>query len=128
MDMQQVHAAVLHGIGETPRYELFPAPVAGDDEAIVTVTAAALKPSDRLMANGVGYAPTTFPQVVGLDGVGRLQDGSRVAFMIPQPPYGGIDSRRGGGPACHGAARRTRPTDRQRDPRASTTRGFRGRL
>jgi NADPH:quinone reductase-like Zn-dependent oxidoreductase len=56
----------------------------------VTVTAAALKPSDRLMANGVHYAPTTFPRVVGLDGVGRLADGTRVAFMIPQPPYGGM--------------------------------------
>jgi NADPH:quinone reductase-like Zn-dependent oxidoreductase len=88
-----VHAAVLHEIGQTPRYELFPAPVAGDDEAVVTVTAAALKPSDRLMANGVGYAPTTLPHVVGLDGVGRLQDGTRVAFMMPQRPYGGMAER-----------------------------------
>ena len=67
-----IHAAVLHGIGQTPRYELFPAPVAGAGETVVTVTAAALKPSDRLMAGGVGYAPTAFPHVVGLDGVGRL--------------------------------------------------------
>jgi NADPH:quinone reductase-like Zn-dependent oxidoreductase len=93
MDSQQVHAAVLHEIGQTPRYELFPAPVAGDDEAVVTVTAAALKPSDRLMANGVGYAPTTLRHVVGLDGVGRLQDGTRVAFMLPQRPYGGMAER-----------------------------------
>jgi NADPH:quinone reductase-like Zn-dependent oxidoreductase len=85
-----IHAAVLDGIGQTPHYGLFPEPVAGDDEAVVTVTAAALKPSDRLMANGVHYAPTTFPSVVGLDGVGRLADGTRVAFMIPQPPYGGM--------------------------------------
>jgi NADPH:quinone reductase-like Zn-dependent oxidoreductase len=81
---------VLHGIGQTPRYEPFPAPVAGDGEAVVTVTAAALKPSDRFMANGVHYAPTTFPQVVGLDGVGRLPDGTRVAFFAPLPPYGGM--------------------------------------
>jgi hypothetical protein len=60
MGTQQIHAAVLHGIGQTPRYEQFPAPAAGDDEAVVTVTAAALKPSDRLMANGVHYAPTAF--------------------------------------------------------------------
>jgi NADPH:quinone reductase-like Zn-dependent oxidoreductase len=85
-----IHAAVLDGIGQTPHYGLFPEPVAGDDEAVVTVTAAALKPSDRLMANGVHYAPTTFPRVVGLDGVGRLADGTRVAFMIPQPPHGGM--------------------------------------
>jgi NADPH:quinone reductase-like Zn-dependent oxidoreductase len=56
----------------------------------VTVAAAALKPSDRLMANGVHYAPAAFPQVAGLDGVGRLADGTRVAFFIPQQPYGGM--------------------------------------
>jgi NADPH:quinone reductase-like Zn-dependent oxidoreductase len=67
--------------------------VAGDSKAVVTVTAAALKPSDRYMTTGVGYAPTTFPQVVGLDGVGRLEDGSRVAFMIPERPYGGMAER-----------------------------------
>jgi NADPH:quinone reductase-like Zn-dependent oxidoreductase len=90
MGGQQIHAAVLHAVGQTPRYELFPAPVAGDGEAVVTVTAAALKPSDRWMANGVHYAPTTFPQVAGLDGVGRLADGSRVAFLPPVRPYGGM--------------------------------------
>jgi hypothetical protein len=31
--------AVLHGVGQLPRYEPFPAPVAGDGEAVVTVTA-----------------------------------------------------------------------------------------
>jgi NADPH:quinone reductase-like Zn-dependent oxidoreductase len=57
---------------------------------VVTVAAAALKPSDRWMASGVHYAPTEFPMVVGLDGVGRLPDGARVAFFGPQPPYGGM--------------------------------------
>jgi NADPH:quinone reductase-like Zn-dependent oxidoreductase len=90
MSAQQMHAAVLHGIGQTPRYEPFPAPVAGDGEEVVAVAAAALKPSDRFMANGVHYAPAAFPQVVGLDGVGRLPDGTRVAFFIPQQPYGGM--------------------------------------
>jgi NADPH:quinone reductase-like Zn-dependent oxidoreductase len=79
-----------HGLDETPRYEEFPVPVPGDDEAVITVAAAALKPSDLLMARGVHYAPRASPQVVGLDGVGRLADGTRVAFMIPQPPYGGM--------------------------------------
>lgn len=87
---QTIHAAVLHGIGQAPRYERFPAPVPGEGQAVVSVTAAALKPSDRLMANGVHYAPTRFPQIVGLDGVGRLSDGTRVAFFAPQPPYGGM--------------------------------------
>jgi NADPH:quinone reductase-like Zn-dependent oxidoreductase len=90
MGTQMIHAAVLHGLGQRPRYEAFPPPLAGEDEAVVTVTAAALKPSDRLMAEGVHYAHTEFPHVVGLDGVGLLEDGTRVAFMIPQRPYGGM--------------------------------------
>ncbi|HEY7488645.1 MAG TPA: zinc-binding alcohol dehydrogenase family protein [Streptosporangiaceae bacterium] len=93
MTTQQIHAAVLHGIGQTPRYEAFPAPMSRDDEAVVTVTAAALKPSDRLMAQGVHYAPAAFPAVVGLDGVGRLDDGTRVAFFAPERPYGGMAER-----------------------------------
>jgi NADPH:quinone reductase-like Zn-dependent oxidoreductase len=64
--------------------------VRGDGEAVVTVTAAALKPSDRLMASGVHLRPAEFPQIVGLDGVGWLPDGTRVAFFGPQPPYGGM--------------------------------------
>jgi NADPH2:quinone reductase len=90
MAEKRINAAVLHGLGETPRYEPFPAPVAGDGEAVVTVAAAALKPSDRWMAEGLHYAPSTFPQVVGLDGVGRLEDGTRVAFLPPEQPYGGM--------------------------------------
>jgi NADPH2:quinone reductase len=88
-----MRAAVLHRLGERPRYETFPAPHPGAGEAVVTVSAAALKPSDRLMARGVGYAPAQLPHVVGLDGVGRLGDGSRVAFMIPETPYGAMAER-----------------------------------
>lgn len=90
MDIQ---AAVLHGIGQIPRYERFPAPMAGDGEAVLTVKAAALKPSDLLMAAGVHYAPESFPQVVGLDGIGELDDGTRVGFFGPQRPYGGMAQR-----------------------------------
>ncbi|MFC4907503.1 quinone oxidoreductase family protein [Actinomadura gamaensis] len=88
-----MRAAVLHGVGRVPGYGAFPEPVAGDGEAVVRVTAAAFKPSDRLMADGVHYAPAVLPHVVGLDGVGRLEDGSRVAFFGPVPPYGGMAER-----------------------------------
>lgn len=87
---EQMHAAVLHGLGQVPRYEAFAVPAAGDGTAVVTVTAAALKLSDRLMAAGTHYAPVSFPAVAGLDGVGRLADGRRVAFFAPVPPYGGM--------------------------------------
>jgi NADPH2:quinone reductase len=85
-----MYAAVLNGVGRAPRYEEMTAPVAGNGQAVVRVTAAALKHSDRLMAAGAHYAPTGFPQVAGLDGVGRLDDGSRVAFAMPVRPYGGM--------------------------------------
>lgn len=85
-----MHAAVLHELGGVPRYELFPAPVASDDAVVVEVAAAALKPSDKLAASGVHYAPEALPIVVGLDGVGRLDDGTRIAFLIPERPYGGM--------------------------------------
>ncbi|MFD0689478.1 quinone oxidoreductase family protein [Actinomadura fibrosa] len=93
MTARHVRAAVLHGLGQVPRYGVLPEPVAGEGEAVVTVTAAALKPSDRAMAEGVHYAPAAFPCGVGLDGVGRLDDGTRVAFFLPQQPYGGMAER-----------------------------------
>jgi NADPH:quinone reductase-like Zn-dependent oxidoreductase len=90
---QMMHAAVVLGIAQTPRYEEFPCPVPAEEAEVLTVTAPALKPSDRWMVAGLHYAPATFPHVVGLDGVGHLPNGTRVAFMIPQPPYGGMAER-----------------------------------
>jgi len=40
-----MHAAVLHTVGEFPRYEEFPEPVAAAGEVVVEVSAAALKPA-----------------------------------------------------------------------------------
>ncbi|WP_049717592.1 zinc-binding alcohol dehydrogenase family protein [Streptomyces caatingaensis] len=42
------------------------------------------------MADGLHYAPAVLPHVAGLDGVGRLEDGTRVAFFAPRAPYGGM--------------------------------------
>jgi hypothetical protein len=75
--LQMMHAAVLPGLGATPRCEPFPAPLATDGEAVVTVTAAALKPSDRWMANGVRYAPT---------GSATSRSASGPAMRPPSPP------------------------------------------
>jgi NADPH:quinone reductase-like Zn-dependent oxidoreductase len=89
-----MHAAVLHGLGESPRYEQFSEPVAGDGEAIVHVRAAALKPVDRQMAGGSHYASfREFPVVCGLDGVGSLDDGTRVFFAGPRRPFGAMAER-----------------------------------
>jgi NADPH2:quinone reductase len=87
-------AAVLHTLGQRPRYEEFPEPVAGDSEVIVHVHAAALKPVDKQLASGAHYASTrTLPCVCGIDGVGHLDDGQRVFFGGMRPPYGAMAER-----------------------------------
>ena len=45
-------AAVIHAIGQPPRYEDFPEPTAADGEVRVTVRAAGLHPVVRAMASG----------------------------------------------------------------------------
>jgi NADPH:quinone reductase-like Zn-dependent oxidoreductase len=86
-----MHAAVLHALGKSPRFEEFPDPTPGDGEVLISVSAAALKPVDRQMAAGTHYAsPREFPVVCGVDGVGRLEDGSRVFFGGARRPYGAM--------------------------------------
>jgi len=84
-------AAVLHAFDKRPAFEQFPDPVAHEDELIVRVQAAALKPVDKRAANGSHYAsPRALPVVCGIDGVGLLDDGTRVYFAGPRPPYGAM--------------------------------------
>src|SRR5208337_3184492 len=89
-----MNAAVLRTLGKLPRCEPFPEPVAGDSEVIVHVRAAALKPVDKQMASGSHYASfRELPVVCGLDGVGNLEEGARVFFAVPRPPYGAMAER-----------------------------------
>jgi NADPH:quinone reductase-like Zn-dependent oxidoreductase len=89
-----MNAAVLHTLGKPPRYEQFREPVPAGDEVLVQVRAAALKPVDKQMASGAHYAsPRELPVVCGIDGVGRLEDGSRVFFAGPRPPFGAMAER-----------------------------------
>ncbi|MFF8562672.1 zinc-binding alcohol dehydrogenase family protein [Streptomyces albidoflavus] len=84
-------AAVLHTLGKPPRCEQFPEPEAGEGEVIVRVRAAALNPSTKAVAGGGHFATSgALPAVVGLDGVGVLEDGSRVFFGGPRKPYGSM--------------------------------------
>lgn len=90
-----MNAAVLHRFGELPHYEHFPEPVASDGEVIVHVCAAAVKPIDKQLASGAHYGSSfqNLPFVCGIDGAGRLEDGSRVLFVRPRPPYGAMGER-----------------------------------
>lgn len=89
-----MHAAVLHTLGNAPRYEEFPDPVPRDSEVLVKVRAASLKPVDKQMAAGTHYAsPRELPAICGLDGMGVLSDGTRVFFGGTRPPYGAMAER-----------------------------------
>lgn len=84
-------AAVLRTLGKPPRCESFAEPVPIDNEVIVTVRAAALKPVDKQIASGSHYArPRELPLVCGTDGVGQLSDGQRVFFGGTRAPYGAM--------------------------------------
>ena len=89
-----MNAAVLHTLGKPPRFEKFPEPVPAEDEVVVHVRTAALKPVDKQMAGGTHYASfRELPAVCGLDGVGWLDDGTRVFFAGPRRPYGAMAER-----------------------------------
>ncbi len=84
-------AAVLCELGKAPKCQEFTEPTAGENEALVRVRAAALKAVDRQLAGGTHYAsPRELPAVCGSDGVGELEDGTRVFFGGPRKPYGAM--------------------------------------
>src|ERR1700757_1735782 len=84
-------AAGLHTLGSAPRFEQFPDPEPDENEVIVHVRAAALKPVDKQIADGSHYSsPRELPVVCGIDGVGLLDDGTRVFFGGPRRPYGAM--------------------------------------
>jgi NADPH2:quinone reductase len=85
-----MQAAVVNAQGEAPKYQSFPDPVAGEGEALVQVRAAGLHPIVRAIASGAHYSNTGAqgPSVPGVDGVGVLEDGSRVYFLFVRKPWG----------------------------------------
>jgi NADPH:quinone reductase-like Zn-dependent oxidoreductase len=87
-------AAIVHGAGQAPVYGDFPDPVPAPGETLVTVTAAAISHVVKSRASGAHYSSSgRFPFVVGIDGVGRLDDGSKVYFALPRAPNGSMAER-----------------------------------
>jgi NADPH:quinone reductase-like Zn-dependent oxidoreductase len=87
-------AAVVLEAGKTPVYGDFKEPVPGNGEVRINVTAAALSNVVRSRASGTHYSSSgDLPFVVGIDGVGRLDDGRRVYFVLPKPPLGSMSER-----------------------------------
>jgi NADPH2:quinone reductase len=89
-----MNAAVVNACHAPPRYLEFAEPVAAEGEKLVKVTAAGLHPIVKAMANGTHYgSPAELPFIPGVDGVGRLEDGTRVYFGIARGPFGTLAER-----------------------------------
>ena len=74
-------AAVVRAPGQPPSFQEFPEPVPAEGEVLVTVTASGLHPVVKALADGAHYGSAGgFPLVPGVDGTGRLADGTRVYF------------------------------------------------
>src|ERR1700726_3801572 len=84
-------AAVITKPGSTPSFVNFDDPVLQVDEELIVVTASALSHVTKSRASGSHHtSPGSLPAVVGIDGVGRTQDGRRVYFVLPEEPFGGM--------------------------------------
>ena len=100
--MEKMHAAVVTSFDEPPHYQEFDAPTKSSDEhEIVDILAVGLHPRVRSGASGRHYTSTgQLPMIPGVDGVGRLDDGTRVYFAAddelpgPMAEKAVIDMRR----------------------------------
>ncbi|GGH17059.1 quinone oxidoreductase family protein [Silvibacterium dinghuense] len=89
-----MNAAVVTSFAAPPRYTSFPDPVPQPGESLVTITAAGLHPIVKALASGTHYGSTgELPFVPGIDGAGRLEDGTRVYFGVARSPYGTFAER-----------------------------------
>jgi NADPH:quinone reductase-like Zn-dependent oxidoreductase len=87
-------AAIVVEAGKAPIYDQFEEPVPGPNEVRVRVSAAALSTVVRSRASGRHYTSAGgVPFVVGIDGVGWLDDGRRVYFVLPRAPFGSMAER-----------------------------------
>jgi len=84
-----MQAAVVNVPGQAPKYQTFPDPTPVDGESLVHVRAAGLHNLVKSIASGAHYsASNAGPTVPGVDGVGVLEDGSRVYFLFVRKPWG----------------------------------------
>ncbi len=84
-------AALVQQVGTPPAYTDFTDPVPGQGRVRVKVAASALSHITRSRASGAHYSSHgAFPFVPGIDGTGVLDDGTRVYFVMPEAPFGGM--------------------------------------
>jgi NADPH:quinone reductase-like Zn-dependent oxidoreductase len=86
--------AIVVEAGNTPVYGDFKEPVPANGEVQVTVSVAALSNVVKSRASGGHYSSSgQLPFVVGIDGVGHLEDGRRVYFVLPKAPFGSMSEK-----------------------------------
>ncbi|MDQ2864735.1 MAG: zinc-binding alcohol dehydrogenase family protein [Candidatus Eremiobacteraeota bacterium] len=84
-------AAVVETFVEPPRYRDFAEPIAESGEVLVCVSHAAQSTLVKAQAAGKHYSVRAgLPFVAGADGVGRLEDGTRVYFLFARAPFGSM--------------------------------------
>lgn len=89
-----MNAAVVSAFDRPPRYTTFADPVAGEGEKLLSVSAAGLHPIVKALAKGAHYGSSgELPFIAGVDGVGKLEDGTRIFFGIARSPFGTFAER-----------------------------------
>lgn len=89
-----MNAAVVSSFQSPPHYASFTDPVAGDGEIPITVSAVGLHQIVKALASGNHYMSADhLPFIAGIDGTGRLEDGTRVYFGMARPPFGTLAER-----------------------------------
>jgi NADPH:quinone reductase-like Zn-dependent oxidoreductase len=84
-----MRAAVVIDLKKPPVYEEFHEPTPGEGEVLIKVRAAGLHPVVKARASGAHYSSSReVPMVPGVDGVGTLEDGSRVFFGAARQKFG----------------------------------------
>lgn len=87
-------AAVLHTLGQPPRYQEFTEPIAGDGLSVINMRAAGLHPIVKARARGQHYSITgQVPAIPGIDGVGAFDDGKLVYCFTGRPEFGTMAQR-----------------------------------
>jgi NADPH:quinone reductase-like Zn-dependent oxidoreductase len=87
-------AAVVNIPGEMPKFQEFEEPTVQEGEILITVRAAGLHPVVKSIASGAHYSASgSGPMIPGVDGIGTLEDGTRVYFGGARKPWGTMAQR-----------------------------------
>ena len=87
-------AAIVVEAGRAPVYGEFADPAPALGKSVIRVTAASLSHVTRSRAAGTHYSSGRAPHFIpGIDGTGVAEDGRRVYFALPEPPYGALAER-----------------------------------